>query len=117
MTTILEQPACQRVSFHNACRLRQGIDPTAAWCFDHQVPVYRDGIDWNTDTDRLDIVVVLDATRERQMPVGKVTVAAADMAGFTDRELAEAAGYDTRHFGFDVTRWNEGTALVRLYND
>jgi len=36
----------------------------------------------------------------------------------TDAELAEAAGYSpSRHFGFNVTRYDDGAAIVTLWND
>ena len=35
----------------------------------------------------------------------------------TDAELAKAAGYNPlRHFGFDVTRYDDGAAIVALWN-
>lgn len=105
-----------RSTFHNTCLVRYGTDPKAGWCMDHGTPIYRDGIDWITDLDRVGLVFVLDgghrATRGEST---RVTVTAPE--GVTDAELAEAAGYGTQHFGYHVTRYVDGTALVLLYND
>ena len=38
-------------------------------------------------------------------------------ADVTDRDLANAAGYGSRHFGFNVTRHDDGSATVVLHND
>jgi hypothetical protein len=44
-----------------------------------------------------------------------VTVAAP--ADATDHELANHAGLCSRHFGYNVTRHDDGTATVCLWND
>lgn len=63
-----------------------------------------------------DLVRVLDDSRRRALPTGYVTTTAP--AGATDTELADAAGYSTRHQGFTVTRHpDDGTATVALWND
>lgn len=103
-------------TFHNTCAVRTVVtDPATGWCLDHATPVYRDGIDWHTDQDRDGVVFVLDARNRSARYTGRVTVAG--IAGATDRELAEAAGFGPEHFGFDVTRYDDGTALVSLWND
>lgn len=104
------------VSFHNTCLIRWGsADPKAGWCLDHAVPVYRDGADWQTDTDRIGVVFVLDASRPTGSESTRVSVACPD--GTPDAALAEAAGYGPEHFGYHVTRYVDGTALVLLHND
>jgi hypothetical protein len=105
----------RQTTIHNTCLIRSGIDPLAGWCMDHAAPVYRDGIDWHTDQDREGVVFVLDAHRANNYTSDRVTVACPD--GTPDAALAEAAGYDTRHTGYHVTRYVDGTALVLLHND
>ena len=103
-------------TIHNACAVRTAAtDPATGWCLDHEVPTYKDGIDWHTDRARIGVVFVLDARNRDARYTGRVTVAGID--GATDRELAEAAGYGPEHFGFDVTRYDDGTAVVSLHND
>lgn len=104
-----------RTTFHNTCLVRFGTDLKTGWCLDCAVPVYRDGIDWHTDQDRVGLVFVLDAHRAHDFTSDRVTVAAP--VGAPDIALAEAAGFDTRHTGFHVTRYVDGTALVLLHND
>lgn len=58
---------------------------------------------------------MLDATQARRLPTGRVIVTVP--AGATDRELADAAGYCWRHLGFMVTRHDDDTATVSLWND
>ena len=58
---------------------------------------------------------VLDDSQRHQLPTGRVTVTAPE--GFTDRDLAHVAGFNSTHFGVDVTRYDDGTALVSLWND
>lgn len=60
-------------------------------------------------------VRVLDASRRNHLPTGYVTVAAPE--GAADTELADAAGYGTSHYGYTVTRHDDGTATVALWND
>ncbi|WP_408895900.1 hypothetical protein ACJ5H2_13365 [Nocardioides sp. R1-1] len=60
-------------------------------------------------------ITVLDASRARRMPTGHVTVTCP--SGATDRQLADAAGFGGRHFGFSVSRHDDGTASVALFND
>lgn len=59
--------------------------------------------------------VVIDNCQQHRLPTGYVTVTAP--AGYCDRDLADAAGYCGRHFGFTVTRYEDGTATVALWND
>lgn len=59
--------------------------------------------------------VVIDRTRADNLPTGHVLVGNA--AGRDDRELADVAGYCHNHFGYAVTRYEDGTATVHLYND
>jgi hypothetical protein len=62
------------------------------------------------------IITVLDASQRHNLPTGHVAVTAP--AGATDRDLADAAGYCSRHWGYAVTRWPlTGTATVHLHND
>lgn len=37
--------------------------------------------------------------------------------GTTDAELARAAGFNSSHFGYNVTRYDDATASVCLWND
>ena len=69
------------------------------------------------ERDTADVIgaVVLDETHKGNLPTGRVTVTAPE--GVTDAELAEVAGYNPRHFGWDVTRYDDGTAVVHLWND
>lgn len=67
------------------------------------------------NTNTLELARVLDSSRQNRMPTGYVTVSAP--ADATDRELAEVAGYCSRHFGYSVTRHDDGTATVALWND
>lgn len=67
------------------------------------------------DTADLTEVRVLDESRRGNLPTGRVTVTAPD--GVTDAELAEVAGFAPRHFGWDVSRYDDGTAVVHLWND
>lgn len=69
----------------------------------------------HVDTDEPTGVRVLDESRTRDLPTGRVTVTCPE--GVTDAELADAAGFAPRHFGWDVTRYDDGTALVSLWND
>ena len=59
--------------------------------------------------------VVLDESRKSDLPTGRVTVTAPE--GVTDAELAEVAGSGPRHYGVNVTRYDDGTAVVHLWND
>lgn len=112
-----EPDACEApASFHNTCLIRPGDQPNGAgWSMDHAAPVYRDGIDWQTDTDRIGQVFVLDGSGRNDRITGRVTVTCP--AGASDADLAEAAGYGPEHFGYSVTRYVDGTALVLLHND
>ena len=69
------------------------------------------------ETDTADVIgaVVLDETRAGNLPTGRVTVTAPK--GVTDAELAEVAGFSPRHYGWNVTRYDDGTAVVCLWND
>ena len=69
------------------------------------------------DRDAADVIgaVVLDDAQANDLPTGRVTVTCP--AGVTDAELAEVAGYGPRHFGSSVTRYDDGTAMVLLWND
>lgn len=67
------------------------------------------------DTAEVIGAVVLDESRKGDLPTGRVTVTAPE--GVTDAELAEVAGFAPRHYGFDVTRYDDGTAVVHLWND
>ena len=58
---------------------------------------------------------VLDDSQRNNLPTGRVTVTAPE--GFTDRDLAHVAGFNSSHHGVDVTRYDDGTALVSLWND
>lgn len=58
---------------------------------------------------------VLDDSLRNQLPTGYVTVTAPD--GATDAELADAAGYSSSQFGYTVTRHQDHTATVALWND
>lgn len=58
---------------------------------------------------------VLDDSQRNRMPTGRVTVTAPE--GYTDRDLAQVAGFGKHHHGVDVTRYDDGTALVSLWND
>jgi len=60
-------------------------------------------------------VQVLDDTQRHRLPTGYVTVTTP--AGATDQDLTEAAGFAPRHFGAQVTRHDDGTATVALWND
>lgn len=103
-------------TIHTGCTVRTvATDPNAGWCLDHETRVYRDGIDWHRDPDQDGIPFVLDARNRDARYTGRVTVAGID--GTTDRELAEVAGFGPEHFGFNVTRYDDGTALVSLWND
>lgn len=61
------------------------------------------------------VPVVLDDSRRHDLPTGRVTVTAPE--GFTDKDLAHVAGFTKYHHGVDVTRYDDGTALVSLWND
>lgn len=61
------------------------------------------------------LVRVLDASRRDRLPTGYVTVTAP--ADATDLELAVAAGFDSSHYGYTVTRHDDSTATVALWND
>lgn len=67
------------------------------------------------DADDLSMVRVLDEKHAKDLPAGRVTVTAP--VGVTDDELAEVAGFAPRHFGFNVSRYADGTAVVHLWND
>ena len=69
------------------------------------------------ESDAADVIGarVLDESRKGSLPTGRVTVTAP--VGVTDAELAEVAGFAPRHFGFDVSRYDDGTAVVHLWND
>lgn len=69
------------------------------------------------ERDGADVIgaVVLDETRVNDLPTGRVTVTCP--AGVTDAELAEVAGFGPRHHGWNVTRYDDGTAVVCLWND
>lgn len=59
---------------------------------------------------------VIDARRAHQLPTGRVTVAGTE--GHPDLEVATAAGYvPGRHYGYAVTRYDDGAAVVALHND
>ena len=60
-------------------------------------------------------VVVVDDSMRHRNPTGLVTVTAP--ADATDRELADAAGFCSRHWGYTIDRYSDGTALVSLWND
>lgn len=98
---------------HNACQVRVANAGLLGWCEDHRVRVYRDGIDWHTDQDNELGVLVLHVHRGRLSDRVTVTTAPA----VTDLELAQLAGYGPRNFGYDVTRYDDGTAVVSLWND
>ena len=63
----------------------------------------------------MDTPQVLDDSQRNHLPTGRVTVTAP--AGYTDKDLAHVAGFTKRHHGVDVTRYDDGTALVSLWND
>lgn len=67
------------------------------------------------DTSELEAIAVLDDRQRNNLPTGRVRVTAP--AGATDAELAAAAGYGSSHFGRHVTRYDDGTATVALWND
>lgn len=58
---------------------------------------------------------ILDERQAHDLPTGRVTVTCPD--GVTDAELAEVAGFCPRHYGWNVTRYDDGTAVVHLWND
>lgn len=59
--------------------------------------------------------LILDNTQQHSLPTGRVRLSEVD--GFTDRELADLAGYSSSHFGYSVSRDDEGNATVHLWND
>lgn len=69
------------------------------------------------ERDAADVIgaAVLDENRRGDLPTGRVTVTCPE--GVTDAELAEVAGFCPRHYGWDVTRYDDGTAVVHLWND
>lgn len=69
------------------------------------------------ERDAADVIgaVVLDESKAHDLPTGRVTVTAPE--GATDAELAEVAGFSARHYGWNVTRYDDGTAVVHLWND
>lgn len=69
------------------------------------------------ERDTADVIgaVVLDESRKGNLPTGRVTVTAPE--GVTGDELAEVAGFCPRHYGVNVTRYGDGTAVVHLWND
>lgn len=106
-----------RTTFHNACTVRATEhDPATGWCLDHGVPTYRDGIDWHTDQDRF-LPLVLNVHRSHDYTSDRVTVGVLRHPQVSDALLAEVAGYGTQHTGYQVTRYDDGTALVLLHND
>lgn len=54
-------------------------------------------------------------TARKSMLTDRITVTAPDHV--PDIDLARAAGLSSRHFGFNVTRHDAGTATVALHND
>lgn len=59
---------------------------------------------------------VIDGSRRNQLPTGRVRLAVA--GDYTDRELADLAGFSSRCFGYGVTRYPDtGTVEVQLWND
>lgn len=103
-------------TIHTGCAVRAvDTDPRTGWCLDHETRVYRDGHDWHRDPEQDGLPFVLDARARSARYTGRVTLAGID--GHTDRELADVAGYGPEHHGFDVTRYDDGTALVSLWND
>lgn len=59
---------------------------------------------------------VIDTSRANQLPTGHVVVEGTE--GHSDREVADLAGYCSRHFGFAITRDPEANAAtVHLHND
>lgn len=59
--------------------------------------------------------VLVDASRAACLPTGYVLVSNAE--GLSDNELADLAGFGSRHFGRTVTRHDDGSATVALWND
>lgn len=62
-----------------------------------------------------DLITVHWDTLRKTLHADRVTVTAPPEA--PDRELAIAAGYGPRHWGFNVTRHDDGSATVALHND
>lgn len=58
---------------------------------------------------------VVDASARHNLPTGRVSVEGVD--GMTDREVADLAGFCSRHWGYAVDRYDGGTAVVHLWND
>lgn len=58
---------------------------------------------------------VTDSSQANLLPTGYVTVRTTEDA--TDLELATAAGFCSRHWGYTVTRYEDGAAVVALWND
>lgn len=84
-------------------------------CEIHHVRVYKDGHDWHLlQTYDLDAIKVLDDHREYH--THRVTVTAPKWA--SDQDLADVAGFNARHhFGYSVTRYDDGTAAVSMWRD
>lgn len=68
-----------------------------------------------TETNTESVARVTDASRANNLPTGHVLVAG--VTGSTDHELADLAGYCSRHWGYAVTRHSGDTATVHLWND
>jgi len=67
------------------------------------------------ETETISGPVVLDDSGAKRIPTGYVTVTTPE--GVTDRDLADAAGFCSRHWGFTVTRYVDGNAVVALHAD
>lgn len=61
-------------------------------------------------------IEVLNSTERHSKPTGRV-ILGGNLEGATDKDLAKAAGYGSQHFGYSVTRHDNGRATVSLYND
>ena len=51
------------------------------------------------------------------LAVASTCVTVRGMNHATDTELATAAGFGARHHGYSVTRYEDGAAIVTLWND
>lgn len=84
-------------------------------CQTHHVRVYRDGHDWHLlQTNTFHTIKVLDTVKDSFSQV--VTVTAPTWA--TEADMADVAGFNARHhFGYSVTRYDDGTASVSMWRD